>query len=149
MADKWDDKWDIRCHSVIKLFQFSPSQWRGCGLNLFIFILFHACGSFVYIYLCIMYMHGAHKGLKGASDPLELKLEMCIISLQVSVGNWTQVLCRNICESSLVSLWFSFWKFLYILLLNKPVGSCGTDESKSNPSLNMTKSPEVKFSSIW
>lgn len=37
---------------------------------------------------------------------------------------------------SLQPLVYIFFKVLYILLLNKPVGSCGTDKSNSNPNLN-------------
>lgn len=45
------------------------------------------------IYVVCMYfacMHGVHGGQKGASEPLELELQM-VASHHVDAGNWTWV----------------------------------------------------------
>ena len=53
----------------------------------YIFLFLHVC-------LCTVYMPGACRGQKRASDPLELELQI-VVSSQGEAGNWPWVLCKS------------------------------------------------------
>ena len=89
-----------------------PKYVRKVALRMWILCVRLFC---LHICLCITWLSCGCNSQKMASEPLELELQMVVVSLCVDSGNWTHILWKSCQCSQLLSCFFSHsrWDFVW------------------------------------